>query len=67
MSINFFNEIALSGDNSHDPGSVPLECLRHGVTVDGPYHLLDLQNQVLGFTLTYNSETPNSKQSKFLQ
>ncbi len=65
MSINLFNEIAVSSDNSLDPGRVPLECLRHGVPVNkGPHHLLDLQDQVHGFVvrlLTYNSETPNTK------
>ena len=51
MSINLFNGIGVSGDNSLDPGrvGVPLECLRHGVPVKGPHHLLDLQDQVLGF------------------
>ncbi len=47
--LNLFNEIAASGDNSLDPGRVPLECLRHGVPAEGPHHLLDLQDQVLGF------------------
>ena len=47
MSINLFNEIAVSGINSLDPRHVPLECLRHGVPVEGPYQLLDLQGQVL--------------------
>ncbi len=51
MSIYLFNEIAVSGDNSLDPGRVPLECLRHGVPVKGPHHLLDLQDQVLGFVV----------------
>ena len=51
MSINLFNEITVSGDNSLDPGCVPLECLRHGVPVEGPHHLLDLQDQVLGFVV----------------
>ena len=49
MSISLFNEIADSGDNGLDPGRVPLECLRHDVPVKGPHHLLDLQDQVLGF------------------
>jgi hypothetical protein len=49
MSIDLFNEIAVSGDNSLNPGRVPLECLRHVVPVEGPNHLLDLQDQVLGF------------------
>ncbi len=51
MSINLFNKIAVSGDISLDPGRVPLECLRHGVPVEGPHHLLDLQDQVLGFVV----------------
>jgi hypothetical protein len=51
MSINLFNEIADSGDNSLDPGRVPLECLCHDVPVKGPQHLLDLQDQVLGFVV----------------
>jgi hypothetical protein len=51
MSINLFNEIAVSGNISLDPGCVPLECLRHSVPVEGPHHLLDLQDQVLGFVV----------------
>ncbi len=51
MSINLFNEIAVSGDNSLDPGRVPLECLRHGVPGEEPHHLRDLQDQVLGFVM----------------
>ncbi len=51
MSINLFKEIAVSGDNSLDPGRVTLEYLRHGVPVEGPPHLLDLQDQVLGFVV----------------
>jgi hypothetical protein len=51
MSINLFNEIAVSSDNSLDPVRVPLESLRPGVSVKGPHHLLDLQDQVLGFVV----------------
>jgi hypothetical protein len=51
MSINLFNEIAVSSDNSLDPVREPLECLRHGVPVEGPHHLLDLQDQVLCFVV----------------
>jgi hypothetical protein len=51
MSINLRNEIAGRGDNSNDPGRVPLKCLRHCVPVEGPHHLLDLQDQVLGFVV----------------
>ncbi len=51
MSINLFNEIAVSGDNSLDPGHAPLECLCQGVPGEGPHHLLDLQDQVLDFVV----------------
>ena len=65
LRIHIFNEIAVSGDESLNPGRVAVACLRHGVPVEGPHHLFDLQDQVLGFVvmfaLTYNSETPNTK------
>jgi hypothetical protein len=51
MSIKLFQENAVSGNNSLDPGRVPLECVRHGVPVEGPHHLLDLQDQVLDFVV----------------
>jgi len=51
MSINLFNETTVSGDNSLDPGRVPLECLRHGIPVEESNHLLDLQDQVLSFVV----------------
>ncbi len=51
MSINLFNEIAVSGDNGLDPKPESLAGLRHGVPVEGPHHLLDLQDRVLGFVV----------------
>jgi hypothetical protein len=51
MSTNLFNEIAVRSDNLLDPVRVPLECLRYGVPVKGPHHLLDLQDQVLSFVV----------------
>ncbi len=49
LRIHFFNKIVVSGDDSLNPGRVALVCLRHGVPVEGPHHLLVLQDQVLGF------------------
>ena len=49
MGINLFNEIAVIGDDSLDPGPESLAGLPHGVPVEGPHHLLDLLDQVLGF------------------
>jgi hypothetical protein len=43
--------MAVSSDISLGPGRVPLECLLHGVPVEGPHHLLDLLDQVLGFVV----------------
>ncbi len=51
MSINLFNEIAVNDDNSLDLGPESPAGLRHGVPVEGPHHLLDLQDQVLGFVM----------------
>jgi hypothetical protein len=51
LRIHLFNKIAVSGDDSLNPGRVALVCLRHGVPVEGPHHLLDLQDQVLGFVV----------------
>jgi hypothetical protein len=51
MGINLFNEIAVSGDNGLDPGPESLAGLPHGVPVEGPHHLLDLQDRVLGFVV----------------
>jgi hypothetical protein len=51
MSINLFNEIAVSGDKGLDPGPESLAGLRHGVPFEGPHHLLDLQDRVLGFVV----------------
>ncbi len=51
MSINLFNEIAVNDDNSLDLGHESPAGLRHGVPVEGPHHLLDLQDQVPGFVV----------------
>ncbi len=60
-----------SGDHSLDPGLAPLECLRHGVPVEGPITSLifRIRSSVLlwGFALAINLETPNKKLSKRLQ
>jgi hypothetical protein len=48
LRIHLFNKIAVSVDDSLNPGRLTLVCLRHGVPVEGPHHLLDLQDQVLG-------------------
>ncbi len=39
---NFFNEMAVSGDESLSTGPEPLEGLRHGVPVEEPHHFHDL-------------------------
>ncbi len=49
LRIHIFNKIAVSGDESLNPGRVAVVYLRHGVPVEGPHHLLDLQVKVLGF------------------
>jgi hypothetical protein len=51
MGINLFNKIAVSGDNGLDPGPESLAGLRHGVPVEGPHHLLDLQDRVRSFVV----------------
>ena len=45
--------MANSDDDSLDHGRVPLESLRHGVPVEGPHHLLDPQDEVLGFVVRH--------------
>ncbi len=35
--MNFFNEVAVSSDDSLSSGPEPLEGLRHGVPVEGPH------------------------------
>ncbi len=51
LRIHIFNKIAVSGDESLNPGREAVVCLSHGVPVKGPRHLLDLQDQVLGFVV----------------
>ena len=48
-SINLYNEMAVSGDNSLNPRPQPLAGLRHGVPVKEPHHPLHLLDQVLNF------------------
>ncbi len=47
MRIKLFNEMAVSGDDSLDPGPEPLAGLPHGVPVQGPHQRLHLLEQVL--------------------
>jgi hypothetical protein len=49
--IHLFNKIAVSVEDSLNPGRVALVCLCHSVPVEGPHHLLALQDQVLGFVV----------------
>jgi hypothetical protein len=47
LRIKLFNEMAVSGDDSLDPGPEPLAGLPHGVPVQGPHQRLHLLEQVL--------------------
>jgi hypothetical protein len=47
--IILFIKTAVSINNSLDPGPQALEGLHHGVSVEGPQHLLHLLDQILGF------------------
>jgi len=49
LRIILFIKIAVSFNNSLDPGPQALEGLHHGVPVEGPQHLLHLLDQILGF------------------
>jgi hypothetical protein len=51
LRIHLFYKITASGDDSLNPGRLALVCLRHGVPVEGPHHLRDLQDQVLNFVV----------------
>jgi hypothetical protein len=46
--IILFIKIAVSINDSLDPGPQALAGLRHGVPVEGPHHLLDLLDKILG-------------------
>jgi hypothetical protein len=65
LRTNLCNEIAVSSDNSIDPGPESLAGLRHGVPGEEPHYLHDVMDQVSGFfggfALTLNSETPPAK------
>ncbi len=49
MRIKIFNEMAVSDDDSRDPGPEPLAGLRHGVPVKGAHQRLHVLDQVLDF------------------
>jgi hypothetical protein len=63
--IILFFKTANSINGSLDPGPQALPGLRHGVSVEGPHHLLYLLDQILGFfrdfALTHNSDSPRTK------
>jgi hypothetical protein len=66
LRIDLFNEIAVSGDNVLNLEREAVAGLRHGVHVEGPHHILNLLDQVLGFfckafSLTFYSVTPLAK------
>ncbi len=47
--MKLFNEMAVIGDDSLDPGPERLAGFRHGVPVKGPHQRLHLMEQVLDF------------------
>ena len=49
MRINLFSKTAVSCEDNLDPGPEACAGHRHGVTGEGPHHLLDLLDQILGF------------------
>ncbi len=51
LRIDLFNEIAVSGDDILNLELEAVAGLHHGVPVEGPFHLLDLLDQVLGFVV----------------
>ncbi len=51
MRIKIFNEIAVTSDDSLDPGPELQAGLRHGVPVKGARHPLHLLDQALDFVL----------------
>jgi hypothetical protein len=51
LRIDLFNEIAVMGDNILNLELEAVAGLRHGVPIEGPHHLLDLLDQVLGFVV----------------
>ncbi len=52
LRLNLFNKRAVSNEDSLYPGRVPLECLCHGVPIEGPHHLLDFLDQCALFMLS---------------
>jgi hypothetical protein len=65
LRTNLSNKIAVSIDDSIDPGPESLAGLRHGVPGEEPHYLHDVMDQVSGFfggfSVTLNSETPSAK------
>ncbi len=51
MRIKIFNEMAVNGDDSLDPGPEPQAALRHGVPVKGANQRLHLMDQVPDFVV----------------
>jgi hypothetical protein len=51
MTINIFNKTTVSCEDSLDPGPEAHAGLRNGAPVEGPHHLLDLREQVLGLVM----------------
>ena len=51
MTIIIFNKTTISCEDRLHPGPEAHAGLRHGVPVEGPHHLLDLREQVLGFVV----------------
>jgi hypothetical protein len=51
LRIKIFNEMAVNGDDSPDPGPEPQAALRHGVPVKGAHQRLHALDQVLDFVV----------------
>jgi hypothetical protein len=49
--MKLFNEMAVIGNESLDPGPERLAGFRHGVPVKGPHQRLHLMEQVLDFVV----------------
>ena len=63
--MKLFNEMAVIGGDSLDPGPERLAGFRHGVPVKGPTSAYILRNRssffLWNFALTYDLETPDTK------
>jgi hypothetical protein len=56
LRIILFYKTAVRSNNSLDSGPQALAGLRHGVPVEGPHHLPDLQDQGLGLVMKLCSD-----------